>query len=441
MKFVLASVGSAGDVHPYLAIGHALRARGHEVAFFCNTEHQVAIEAAGLEFLPAGDGLRYNEALSNPDLWHPVKGMGVLWRTLLAPSMEPLYKVLASLYRADSTLHGSGSTLRGSGSTLRVLAGPQMLGARLAQVHLGLHLTSLYTSPAALRSAQAPITIAHTHWPVGTPSWLLRWVWSMVDRYKLEPMARPGLQRLCAQLGIAEPAIDQSLFGQWMHSPERAITLYPEWFAPRKPDLPKQLVYGSFAQYNLDKQSDLPADMQDFLNTKNAGSVASVGSADSAPVAIMFGTAMAHAGKQFAIWQEALAQLGMRGIFLSQHTAQLPVQRAAHILYASYAPFSALLPRCAALVHHGGIGSCAQALTAGIPQIIQPCAHDQFENARCVQALGAGLRLNRDAAVAATKAALMQALQPANVQAAKRLSQRFDTDSLTQLCIELESVS
>jgi rhamnosyltransferase subunit B len=414
MKFVLASVGSAGDVHPYLAIGHALRARGHE---------------AGLEFLPAGDGLRYSEAIANPDLWHPMKGMGVLWRTLLAPSMEPLYKVLASLHRADSTL-------RGSGSTLRVLAGPQMLGARLAQVHLGLHLTSLYTSPAALRSAQAPVTIAHTRWPGGTPRWLLRWVWSLVDRYKLEPMARPGLQRLCAKLGIAEPAIDQSLFGQWMHSPDRALTLYPEWFAPRKPDLPKQLVYGSFAQYKLDNQADLPADMQNFLNTKNAGSA---GSMDIAPVAIMFGTAMAHAGKQFAIWQEALEQLGMRGIFLSQNTAQLPAQRAPHILYASYAPFSALLPRCAALVHHGGIGSCAQALAAGIPQIIQPCAHDQFENARCVQALGAGLRLKRDAAVDAAKAALMQALQPANVHAAKRLSERFDANSLTQLCIELES--
>ncbi len=424
MKFVLASVGSAGDVHPYLAIGHALRARGHEVAFFCNTEHQGAIEAAGLEFLPAGNGVRYSEAISNPDLWHPVKGMGVLWRNLLAPSMEPLYKVLASLH--------------GAKSTLRVLAGPQMLGARLAQLQLGLHLTSLYTSPAALRSAQAPISIAHTHWPAGTPKWLLRCVWRLVDRYKLEPMARPGLQRLCARLGIAEPTREQSLFGQWMHSPERAITLYPEWFAPRKPDLPKQLIYGSFAQYNLDYQTDLPADMQDFLNARSTGSTGSMGNVGNAPVAIMFGTAMAHAGKQFSIWQEALAQLGMRGIFLSQHTAQLPAQRAAHILYARYAPFSALLPRCAALVHHGGIGSCAQALAAGIPQIIQPCAHDQFENARCVQALGAGQRLKRDASIANAKAALMQVLQPVNVQAAKQLAQRFDANSLTQLCTELE---
>lgn len=412
MKFILASVGSAGDVHPYLAIGHALLARGHEVAFFCNAEHQVAIEAAGIEFLPAGDSLRYKEAISNPDLWHPIKGMGVLWRNLLAPSMDPLYKVLASRYRKDNTL--------------RVLAGPQMLGARLAQAQLGLNLTSLYTSPAALRSEQAPITIAHTHWPAGTPKWLLRSIWSLIDRYKLEPMARPGLKRLCAQLGIAEPPHNQNLFGQWMHSPECAVTLYPEWFAPRKQDLPKHLLYGSFPRYNLDCQADLPANIQNFLD------------AGSAPIVIMFGTAMAHAGKQFALWHEALVQLGMRGILLSSHEADLPVQRSAHVLHASYAPFSTLLPRCAALVHHGGIGSCAQALAAGIPQIIQPCAHDQFENARCVQALGAGQSLKRNAPVPAVKAALMQVLQPAKVQAAKHFSQRFDTDALKKLCLMLE---
>jgi rhamnosyltransferase subunit B len=412
MKFVLANVGSAGDVHPYLAIGHALRARGHAVAFFCNAEHQAAVEAAGLEFSSAGDGLRYAQALSNPDLWHPIKGMGVLWRTLLAPSIGPLYALLADLHRADSSL--------------RVLAGPQMLGARLAQVQLGVHLTSLYTSPAALRSVQSPITIAHTRWPAGTPRWLLGWVWKLIDRYKLDPMARPGLRQLCLQLGIAEPPPDQSLFGQWMHSPQRAVTLYPQWFAPRKQDLPEHLIYGSFPQYNLDYQVDLPVEMQIFLNT------------GSKPIAIMFGTAMTHAGKHFSLWQEALTQLGMRGILLSNDKAQLPLQRSAHVLHASYVPFSQLLPHCAALVHHGGIGSCAQALAAGIPQIIQPWAHDQFENARCVQALGAGQRLKRDAKLSSVKTALLRWTTGKNKQAIAHHQQRMGNKDLADLCIQLE---
>src|SRR5205085_8943052 len=47
-----------------------------------------------------------------------------------------------------------------------------------------------------------------------------------------------------------------------------------------------------------------------------------------------------------------------------------------------------LLPRCAALVHHGGIGTCSQALAAGIPHLVTPMAHDQPDNARRLQKLG-----------------------------------------------------
>src|SRR6202012_1799180 len=56
----------------------------------------------------------------------------------------------------------------------------------------------------------------------------------------------------------------------------------------------------------------------------------------------------------------------------------------------AYVPLRALLPRCAALVHHGGIGTTAEALRAGVPQVIVPLAFDQFDNAARVRALGAG---------------------------------------------------
>jgi rhamnosyltransferase subunit B len=45
------------------------------------------------------------------------------------------------------------------------------------------------------------------------------------------------------------------------------------------------------------------------------------------------------------------------------------------------------------LVHHGGLGTTAQAWFAGCPQLVVPFAHDQFNNAACVKRLGAGLSL------------------------------------------------
>jgi rhamnosyltransferase subunit B len=55
-----------------------------------------------------------------------------------------------------------------------------------------------------------------------------------------------------------------------------------------------------------------------------------------------------------------------------------------------FAPFLEFLPLCAAVVHHGGIGTVAKALTTGIPQLILPMAFDQFDNAARVRSLGAG---------------------------------------------------
>jgi len=53
-----------------------------------------------------------------------------------------------------------------------------------------------------------------------------------------------------------------------------------------------------------------------------------------------------------------------------------------------------LLPRVAALVHHGGIGTISQAMRAGIPQLIRPMAHDQFDNAVRVRELGVGKEIS-----------------------------------------------
>nr|MBA3625578.1 glycosyltransferase [Methylibium sp.] len=61
--------------------------------------------------------------------------------------------------------------------------------------------------------------------------------------------------------------------------------------------------------------------------------------------------------------------------------------------HVAYAPFDALLPRLATLVHHGGIGTCAEALAAGVPQIVVPFAHDQFDNAARLERLGLGVTL------------------------------------------------
>jgi UDP:flavonoid glycosyltransferase YjiC (YdhE family) len=61
----------------------------------------------------------------------------------------------------------------------------------------------------------------------------------------------------------------------------------------------------------------------------------------------------------------ALSRSGQRGILLTQFPEQLPATLPNGVRHFNYVPFSRVLPCAAAFVHHGGIGTTAQALAAG----------------------------------------------------------------------------
>ena len=62
-------------------------------------------------------------------------------------------------------------------------------------------------------------------------------------------------------------------------------------------------------------------------------------------------------------------------------------------MVAAYAPFSEIFPYAAVVVHQGGIGTTAQAMRAGCPQLVVPYAFDQPDNAARIKRLGLGLTL------------------------------------------------
>ena len=63
----------------------------------------------------------------------------------------------------------------------------------------------------------------------------------------------------------------------------------------------------------------------------------------------------------------------------------------------TYAPFSTVLPRGVATVHHGGAGTTAQAMRAGRPTVIVPFAYDQFDHAARTRRLGLSATVKRKA--------------------------------------------
>jgi rhamnosyltransferase subunit B len=120
------------------------------------------------------------------------------------------------------------------------------------------------------------------------------------------------------------------------------------------------------------------------------------------------GSTLVDSGHYARAVLHALRATGARGLLLgsdatlddAQRGRDMPRQR---LLQRRYVPMRALLPRCRALVHHGGIGTASLAFEAGIPQLVTPFAHDQFDNAQRVADAGCGVRLDapiKDAALA-----------------------------------------
>lgn len=356
MRFLLTPFGSSGDVHPFVGLARELRSRGHEAILFTAEPHRAVVERAGITFASVCTTEAYHSAIADPDLWHPRRGLQTVLR-MAAESLEPTWQALDAHYQPSNTM------LVGHPASFATRAFEEKSGCPAATIHL---------APGSIRSAyQVPAL------PPGVdisraPLWFKRVLWSLVDR-SIDSLIIPELNRWRSAKGL--PSI-RRIFKDWINSPRATVGLFPEWFGARQPDWPAQFHHAGFPLWD-DPDGPPPAQgLERFL------------AAGPAPVVFSPGSANRQASAFFAAAAEALQRIGRRGLFLTGFPEQLPQALPDTILHCSYVPFSAVLPRATAFVHHGGIGSLAQGFAAGIPQLLMPMAFDQPDNALRAGRLG-----------------------------------------------------
>jgi UDP:flavonoid glycosyltransferase YjiC (YdhE family) len=108
------------------------------------------------------------------------------------------------------------------------------------------------------------------------------------------------------------------------------------------------------------------------------------------PVCIGFGSMTFERQELLEIVSEALALSGQRGVLLAGWGGLRPPELPPNLIALEWAPLAWLFPRMAAVVHHGGAGTTAEALRAAVPAVVVPFFYDQFLWADRVHALGAG---------------------------------------------------
>lgn len=414
MQFLFTALGSYGDVHPVTGLGAALASRGHRVKIITNPYFEGVVTGAGVELVPVGTREEYLELSRHPDLWHPMRGPKFVMSQVAGKLMRPLYDVLMANYVPGETVFCA-----------HILD----LASRVAAEHLAAPIASIVYAPSAFWSLyESPRLKGMQLWP-RVPIWLKRFQYWISDRVFVQMWMGPELNKLRAELGL--PRVKR-IYCDWLMHTDSVVALFPDWFGAPQPDWPASTRAVGFPLWDAHDDASLSAEVAEFL---------AVG---TPPIAFSPGSANHEAHQFFATAVEICRRLGRRGILLTKDAEQLPAKLPETVGHFGFVPLSKLLPRTCALVHHGGIGNCAQGLAAGVPHIVRPMSYDQFDNARRLELLGVAKEISVRRFTAPRVAAELGALLESPTVAARcrGLAARCNSQaSLASACDALESLA
>src|ERR1700723_395798 len=358
LHVLLPTMGSAGDVHPFIALGVALNARGHRATILTNPIFQALIEAQGLGFLPVGSAAEANTAIANPELWHLRKGFKVIAQVIV-PVIGEIYRLIEK--------HADASTV--------VAFSSLAFGARVAQEKLGVPSASVHLQPSVIRTFADQGMMGNIRLSASRPTWFKQGLFRLIDALIVDRRIKEPLNTLRATLGL--PPVDRVMH-RWLHSPQLVIAFFPEWFAAAQPDWPPNTHTVGFPLWDSDGEVGPLAEAEEFLN------------AGAAPIIFTPGSAGSTMQRFFKESVKAAREMGLRAMLVTNYPEQVPKNLPPNIKVFGYLPFSLVLPRAALLVYHGGVGTLATGIKAGVPHLVVPHGYDQFDSGWRIEQLGLG---------------------------------------------------
>jgi UDP:flavonoid glycosyltransferase YjiC (YdhE family) len=368
-RIALATFGSLGDLHPFLAVAEALRARGHDPVVITHGGHRPRIERAGIRFAPLRPDLTDFGDLAEVmrKAMDGMRGSDYVIRTMTVPWIRRTTEdVLAAAEGADALVSSS-----------------LVLGAGAVAERLGIPWFPAALQPGVLLSPWDPPRMSVFGWPIvrATRPASVR-VLLALTRLSLAPVMGQ-LGRLRSDWGLP-PDRSFPLFDPPRNA-ARFLALYSEHFAPIPRDRRAHTTATGFPFHDEGGDDDLSPELRAFL------------AAGEPPVTFTLGSsAVWSAGDFHHLAAEAASTLGVRAVLMvGEDLGQVPEDLPASVIAVPYAPHRALFTRSRAIVHQGGIGTTAQALRSGRPSLVVPFSHDQPDNGARLSALGAGLVVPR----------------------------------------------
>lgn len=347
MRILIPTIGSRGDVQPFVALAQGLNRAGYAVTLASHPVMKRLVEFHGVAFQPIGPDI---------DLAQEVATIRQNSRNTAAGLIRVMRFSFDMLQRSHENILALGQE-----SDLMVVSAQSAAGKNEADM-LGLPYLSVSLMPWAIpwHDPQRPL--------------MKRTVYGLIDRLVglittrplnnirkkqgLPPVGKEGFTSLRLNLIPVSPAVYEP--NSFWESRHRMVGY---WFAeePAGWEPTRELV--------------------SFLESDDPVVLISLG-------AMSLGQ---HDAKEMlGLFVGAVQRVGIRAIIQSWQKAAAQMSLPSTIYMAGSIPHSWLLPHCSALVHHGGFGTTSAGLRAGIPALVIPHIADQFFWAKRIQELGAG---------------------------------------------------
>ncbi len=364
-RIVFIVPGSRGDVQPYLALGKKLKSAGHFVRLVTHQNYENLVEGNGLEFWPLEisieeiiQGKKMREVLENGRLISSMKHIsGIMSQSAIRLAKRSL----AACMDVDLIMTGfSGLFIT---LTIAEKTGLPFLQAYNVPINPTREFPGVLIPPLPFSLGGVFNRITHhitlqMLWQAYRPS----------DKKVRQEVFNLPSTRVWGPFGTEVLQEVPVLYG---FSP--AVIPYPK-------DWDASMVHIT-GYWNLEPEATWtpPEDLVRFLD------------AGSPPVYIGFGSMSSRNPQETAeIIFTALKKSGQRGIVFSGWSGMDQEALPESVLMIDSTPHAWLFSRMSAVVHHGGAGTTAAGLQAGVPTVIVPYHGDQpFWGAR-VSALGVG---------------------------------------------------
>jgi rhamnosyltransferase subunit B len=316
--------GTGADVLPFIGLGTALLAEGHRVTLLSHSPYRQTVLDTGMDFVPIDTEEEYAQELRDNQRLND----GVFRKPM----------VVAEHY-AES------SWFRQIRREFRVLAERRVPGDTVV---IARHTSGV----SGLMAAEA----------LGLP---VAWVTLPLMERMYSYTIGARMNEVRAEFGLP-PVHD---WGAWFDLPDMQVALWPEWFDRAGASVPGDIHLTGFVTHDPAESGTVPPAAEELLR------------ADPPPVLIAGGTSMIMHEDYFPTAAQACAMAGRTAILVCGHRELVPDELPPGVHWFPRLPFRDVMPRVAAVIHHGGISTAARALVSRTPQIILPFNIDRPDNA------------------------------------------------------------